>query len=247
MFQPTHPVWGATSCSPPHHPGSYNFNPRTPCGVRRLKEVEVHDVNRDFNPRTPCGVRPPRPRRTSISCIFQSTHPVWGATNDYIRLESESAISIHAPRVGCDSWTANRRYHRHNFNPRTPCGVRPCCSSRYTGVVWNFNPRTPCGVRRGKDGAGARIRRISIHAPRVGCDSGSSEPSFEMLKFQSTHPVWGATFCIRCRDSMHLFQSTHPVWDATSSPNAMVLRAGISIHAPRVGCDRGISVYSEAA
>ena len=34
-----------------------NFNPRTPCGVRRLTGC-VALLDEDFNPRTPCGVRP---------------------------------------------------------------------------------------------------------------------------------------------------------------------------------------------
>ena len=36
---------------------------------------------------------------------FQSTHPVWGAT-DFTSFDNERwAISIHAPRVGCDAGT----------------------------------------------------------------------------------------------------------------------------------------------
>ena len=34
---------------------------------------------------------------------------------------------------------------------------------------------------------------ISIHAPRVGCDSDALGITPETLIFQSTHPVWGAT------------------------------------------------------
>ena len=78
-------------------------------------------------------------------------------------------ISIHAPRVGCDRQGVFRLLEQADFNPRTPCGVRP--SGRFpppgagrfqsTHPVWgattfwavvmswvsNFNPRTPCGVR----------------------------------------------------------------------------------------------------
>ena len=80
--------------------------------------------------------------------IFQSTHPVWGAT---------AAIFGDFPPV-------------FYFNPRTPCGVRPGettpmpvsdtyfnsrtpCGVRRLGAMWedaqnqDFNPRTPCGVR----------------------------------------------------------------------------------------------------
>ena len=145
-----------------------NFNPRTPCGVRRggadrdraLRKISIHAPHAgcdaypstrcipssNFNPRTPCGVR-------------------------------------------------RARYHKAlrlpYFNPRTPCGVRPgrrrkwstitefqsthpmrgatsiaivpaCCSIFQSthpmrGATPNeqrqklrkrdFNPRTPCGVR----------------------------------------------------------------------------------------------------
>ena len=34
-----------------------NFNPRTPCGVRRPQTART-PMSVNFNPRTPCGVRP---------------------------------------------------------------------------------------------------------------------------------------------------------------------------------------------
>ena len=37
--------------------------------------------------------------------VFQSTLPVWGATALIGRLNSQPAISIHAPRVGSDLLT----------------------------------------------------------------------------------------------------------------------------------------------
>ncbi len=103
---------------------------------------------------------------------------------------------------------------------------------------------------------------ISIHAPRVGCDAPTTGASVPTMKFQSTHPGWGAT--IRIGIILRLynrFQSTHPGWGATilqgcknrSNHNfnprtpGGVRRYGylerpeascISIHAPRVGCDQ---------
>ncbi len=35
---------------------------------------------------------------------FQFTHPVWGATSDIREERTSSDVSIHAPRVGCDSF-----------------------------------------------------------------------------------------------------------------------------------------------
>ena len=79
-----------------------------------------------------------------------------------------------------------------------------------------FNSRTPCGVRLMRRSLLNVIRRVSIHAPRVGCDGSNEKIATERNKFQFTHPVWGAT--IRW------------FWDH--------LIIGVSIHAPRVGCDQ---------
>ena len=79
-------------------------------------------------------------------------------------------ISIHAPHAGCDKPDHNDRQRHDDFNPRTPCGVRPAiggmktrfinisihaphagCDDVQFGVQWAegyFNPRTPCGVRQ---------------------------------------------------------------------------------------------------
>ena len=38
---------------------------------------------------------------------------------------SYSRISIHAPRAGCDGVQRSEATPSNNFNPRTPCGVRP--------------------------------------------------------------------------------------------------------------------------
>ena len=148
-----------------------------------------------FNPRTPCGVRQPLTSRLGRwTRSFQSTHPVWGATC--------TGAGPHRPQS--------------HFNPRTPCGVRPCGHSWYR--EWqNFNPRTPCGVRRQAHLQRIHLYRISIHAPRVGCDHGFDETDISANIFQSTHPVWGATGDDPGADTRAGFQSTHPVWGATAS------------------------------
>ena len=109
----------------------------------------------------------------------------------------------------------------------------------------NFNPRTPCGVRLAAPADVYVINRISIHAPRVGCDACSSAATTAsnnfnprtpcgvrrrrppvpppLWAFQSTHPVWGATRHDR-REVVRRgrFQSTHPVWGATVEPSSRV-------------------------
>ena len=42
---------------------------------------------------------------SSAMQIFQSTHPVWGATDCSQLVRCIDNISIHAPRVGCDGST----------------------------------------------------------------------------------------------------------------------------------------------
>ena len=40
------------------------------------------------------------------SMLFQSTHPVRGATQILTQLDTQIKISIHAPREGCDRHVA---------------------------------------------------------------------------------------------------------------------------------------------
>ncbi len=58
----------------------------------------------DFNPRTPRGVRRLKSYLSlALDGEFQSTHPARGATLNPLPYEQDEAISIHAPREGCDS------------------------------------------------------------------------------------------------------------------------------------------------
>ena len=79
IFQSTHPVWGAT------RPASALRScklisihaPRVGCDPDALFKIRYAV---DFNPRTPCGVRRRGSNAKGKSGLFQSTHPVWGAT-----------------------------------------------------------------------------------------------------------------------------------------------------------------------
>ena len=100
------------------------FNPRTPCGVRPLcfnrnwfsLLISIHaphagcDTKSNthaktfqyFNPRTPCGVRHFSERPKDAKNVFQSTHPMRGATQNNPQVAQMIDISIHAPHAGCD-------------------------------------------------------------------------------------------------------------------------------------------------
>ncbi len=152
-----------------------------------------------------------------MSIIFQSTHPVGGATGQAETVTAKLAISIHAPRGGCDLLNGDITLGARNFNPRTPWGVRPY-----------------------QDAPTFQHAQISIHAPRGGCDFPFACLNCSMKIFQSTHPVGGATAYfgqgrrgagdfnprtpwgvrrVRSRPAcvVSTFQSTHPVGGATWS------------------------------
>ena len=57
------------------------------------------------------------------------------------------------------------------------------------------------------------------------------------FSFQSTHPVWDATYGKGADADILKFQSTHPVWDATAIIVDRHHGRRISIHASRMGCD----------
>ena len=58
---------------------------------------------------------------------------------------------------------------------------------------------------------------ISIHAPRMGRDRCIPSPLSTAGTFQSTRPVWGATYSVTDPDGDTVFQSTRPVWGATAA------------------------------
>ena len=241
IFQSTHPLRGATTreeaekalqemisihaplagcdyCPRPEKAGGGNFNPRTPCGVRRML-----------------------PQPLCNDALFQSTHPLRGATSFWMSVEMSRMISIHAPLAGCDVGYKAQVVAHLNFNPRTPCGVRQIvrggiktkkrfqsthplrgatarCRPR-AGCKEDFNPRTPCGVRPSP-------------AQSLG----------DAWLFQSTHPLRGATdgsHTVRVRVQ---FQSTHPLRGATRTSKLSRRALPISIHAPLAGCDNGAEI-----
>ena len=150
--------------------------------------------------------------------LFQSTRPVWGATD----------------------LTGNFRRQVPDFNPRSPCGERhdghsvwqSCAYCRFQSTlpVWGATCEN-----RGRDALPAisihapRVGSdglhkcsnigigISIHAPRVGSDALASRGATCGTIFQSTLPVWGATRSgVTMWTVLKGFQSTLPVWGATA-------------------------------
>ena len=166
-----------------------------------------------FNSRTPCGVRPTNCASMAAIEGFQFTHPVRGATVTSEPATDEPAVSIHAPRAGCDGLTecveefvavsihapragcdshqlTDRLHLRVSIHaPRAGCD-RKCTRARPQSG--RFNSRTPCGVRL----RGCSVLVVSMcfnSRTPCGVRLGGMGAGKTPRKFQFTHPVRGAT------------------------------------------------------
>ena len=144
---------------------------------------------------------------------FQSTHPVRGATARRLVVSPVSLFQSTHPVRGA-----------------TTCAVSPTNNP----IFQSTHPvRGATDLNFGRVGA----ERISIHAPREGCDAEPLRSSAYLALFQSTHPVRGATIIAATIIPSARFQSTHPVRGATRPWPRPPRTRPISIHAPREGCD----------
>ena len=84
--------------------------------------------------------------------IFQSTHPLRGATDFIILKRMCFYISIHAPLAGCDPDRSYRSFYLYTISIHAPLAG---CDRRLDGLYG--------------------IYTISIHAPLAGCDSKIAE------------------------------------------------------------------------
>ena len=214
----------------------FNFNPRTPCGVRLLRLRSRFQCRHDFNPRTPCGVRLLVVHSLGLVVDFNPRTPCGVRPFCSLSTKRRSKISIHAPLAGCDH-------------------IRRCMAMET--VISIHAPLAGCD--RCAAGLTQAALAISIHAPLAGCDPSAKIQAFEHRIFQSTHPLRGATSA--CRQSgtctifqsthplrgatreeklvrlLHAFQSTHPLRGATILCSVLRVVVKISIHAPLAGCD----------
>ena len=191
----------------------WHFNPRTPCGVRRLQsgggrpapQISIHA------PLAGCDQQLPRSRdRKAISihaplagcdeehkppntfaAQFQSTHPLRGATfvevGDY--LVHQGFQSTH-PLRGATPWGGIKRASELFQSTHPLRGATR--SSPVLADIWRFQSTHPL---RGA-------------TPDEGYD-------YMSQVFQSTHPLRGATIGHVIDQIIYRFQSTHPLRGAT--------------------------------
>ena len=146
------------------------FNPRAPCGARPHGGLFFMRRKADFNPRAPCGARRGG-RLASDPRDHISIHAPRVGRDSRARRGGGSihTISIHAPRVGRDVGLITSA-SRSTFQ-----STRPVWGATLHSVIppvpnQHFNPRAPCGARLVYDNFYQMIKKISIHAPRVGRD-----------------------------------------------------------------------------
>ena len=159
--------------------------------------------------------------------------------SDYYKcyVTKSAKISIHAPRVGSDYDNDMRIWFCDDFNPRSPCGERLTRDSHIIAPSY-FNPRSPCGERRLIGAMTIHLMQFQSTLPVWGATFWAMNSKTYALLFQSTLPVWGATEKPgKPLPEPSPFQSTLPVWGATKQVRLQELRPYISIHAPRVGSD----------
>ena len=185
---------------------------------------------------------------------------MWAATNEQVGPQGPPGISIHAARVGSDKKRTDAQILRKLFQSTLPVWAATFGFINLAHPSPYFNPRCPCGQRQfcvacatlstcisihaarvGSDHKcpyQIKVSVISIHAARVGSDDIHTGNGSNQSLFQSTLPVWAATFLPACLlPRGNIFQSTLPVWAATGILDALNRLDLISIHAARVGSD----------
>ncbi len=165
-FQPTRPLRGATANPTLSHTCHPYFNPRAPCGARRLVGDETVGImcistHAPLAGRDVLGEAAP-----GLSYQFQPTRPLRGAT---MLLRS----------MPCDLSAY--------FNPRAPCGARlPDTGSLSWFAI--FQPTRPLRGATYFEAVSRRKTLISTHAPLAGRDCKSVQITMHIFaitdKFQ---------------------------------------------------------------
>ena len=105
----------------------------------------------------------------TLSCPFQPTRPVRGATHSAGRLWHVVRISTHAPRAGRDGALMLNTSETWKFQPTRP--VRGATRRRgVRALVPGFQPTRPVRGATRHTQTGQQHNKISTHAPRAGRD-----------------------------------------------------------------------------
>ena len=193
---------------------TFYFNPRTPCGVRRFSFLSTGILYKKISIHAPLA-------GCDIGCIAAfatdniSIHaPLAGCDLNLYKSFGLVYISIHAPLAGCDPEPGAWDYLGQTISIHAP--LAGCDHNGAAGWAGhpNFNPRTPCGVRR-EPRRYADVCAISIHAPLAGCDERRLGRGIPNQNFNPRTPCGVRQVIHLCSQSGLKFQSTHPLRGAT--------------------------------
>ena len=149
--------------------------------------------------------------------MFQFTHPVWGATEQWQRTLYMQDVSIHAPRVGCDLFRGGGNGNGQKFQFTHPVWGATFITSFFHFYYEMFQFTHPVWGATNMQQWRRQLSIVSIHAPRVGCDSVATCARQATRSFNSRTPC-GVRLRIKISHTINLeFQFTHPVWGATAT------------------------------
>ena len=247
---------GGDGCLGGHTNEHHYFNPRHPCGWRRVWLHSCCNLSL-FQSTPPMRVATDKVDRLYSYLLFQSTPPMRVATGTQshvgwlsifqstppmrVATVAESNFAVIAsfqstpPMRVATSILPWLRCRMRYFNPRHPCGWRLGVTMG-TAVNGNFNPRHPCGWRPGH---GCSSVPVQYFNPRHPC---GWRHLFDVAfhggcRFQSTPPMRVATQVGGITSSADVFQSTPPMRVATYGSAFCRSNNTISIHATHAGGD----------
>ena len=157
--------------------------------------------------------------------------------------------------------------HCINFNPRTPRGVRPASSEKmkectsfqsthpargatrcFPHPIWRKSFQSTHPARGATPSAGSPLEcyKISIHAPREGCDKRREQRHYCEHYFNPRTPrgVRRGNACFRIEDQHISIHAPREGCDCVRPADCGIVF--ISIHAPREGCDF-VNLHSDRA
>ena len=146
VFQPTRPLRGATDAFERARK-CFLISTHAPLAGRDLADSVPWRGWYHFNPRAPCGARRVSWPRWACKTLFQPTRPLRGATFGETMDAAEKMISTHAPLAGRDGVAKNQKYITQKFQPTRPLRGATAQAAEAGGHPPDFNPRAPCGAR----------------------------------------------------------------------------------------------------
>ena len=167
--------------------------------------------------------------------LFQSTHPLRGATSNTSSSFFALIFQSTHPLRGA---TVHLRQVIRVFQFQSTHPLRGATPE--TAIRWSVKGFQSTHPLRGATHAYDEFmgyEYISIHAPLAGCDCRILLRLGNTAIFQSTHPLRGATVFGNRVEQRRKFQSTHPLRGATYICGWSTRLPVISIHAPLAGCD----------